>query len=112
MVLNGTKEPVPFDENVSSKWIRNESIPVDYRNKNLELQFTSVLTYFKAYIKARANFASMRFTSADVRYLKSVSCILSSFSELCSLLSKAQNSKPALFADEKKRKGMWRAYNA
>lgn len=41
VLSSGTKKEVLFHEHVTFEWMKNESILVDYRQKNLELQFTS-----------------------------------------------------------------------
>lgn len=61
---SGSKERSPFHDNVSSKWMRNEEISVEYRDNNLEPHFTPVSAYFKAYILTKERRLSVFITAA------------------------------------------------
>lgn len=57
MLLIETREQAPFNENVSAEWMRRERIPLDYHNKKLKLQFTSLSAYCKLHdIKRQSRF--------------------------------------------------------
>lgn len=47
---SGTKDQASFEKNMLSEWMRSEKILVDYGNKNVEPQFTSMLVYLQAYM--------------------------------------------------------------
>lgn len=46
----GFKEQASFKEEVSSEWMRNEKISMDYRHKKLELQLRSLSAYLIAFM--------------------------------------------------------------
>lgn len=72
-----------------SEWMRDERIPVYYRDVNLDVQFTSVSAYLQAYMLPNDHRASEAFTAADVQYLGSVACMVAALSKLWLLLRNA-----------------------
>lgn len=100
------KDQVPFDENVSFKCVRNHCTPVDYCEKRLEQQLTSVSAHLQAFIVPKARCASTFFTPADVKFPRSVVCIVVTISDFSLLLQKAQVLKPASIAELKSRRSI------
>lgn len=99
MLRSGTKEQAPLDENVSSEWMKNGKISVDYRVKKLRLQFISASEYLQACMIPKDHHASVLFTAADGEYLSFVVCTVATLSDLFSFQLNAQNSELAAIAE-------------
>lgn len=80
--------------------MRNKRIPLNHREKTPELQFTSVLAYLQACIILKDHRASVFCTAVDVKFLRSIVCIVDTLSKLFSLSSKAQVSELLAIAKE------------
>lgn len=72
MLLGEAKQKASFEENVFSKWLKNEKIPEDYSEKELELQFKSVSACLRARMIPIDYFVSVIFTLTDLKLLRSV----------------------------------------
>lgn len=76
-------------------------IRVEHGVKNRELPFTCNSAYFQVYTIPKDCCASDYITTADVNYFGSVAFMLTTLSELRSLLDKAKNVKLATTTEEK-----------
>lgn len=100
------------EETVSSEWTRNKWIPVDYRKKELELQFTSRLANGRMWMIPKDHRASAFFNVADVNFLCTVACMVATLFDLRLLLRVAQFLELAATFKEKIRQGICRTYFA
>lgn len=82
------------------------------QQQELELQFKSVSAYLKACMISNDLRATVFFTAADLKFLRSVVCMVATPCKLCLLLTETQISVLAAIAEEKCRQGIWRMYYA
>lgn len=90
--------------------MRKKRIPVDYPDKNLELQFKFVSVCMQACMIRKDHCANVIFTAADVELISFVLFMDAILLELCSLLTNTYISKLAAMAEEKSRQHTWRTY--
>lgn len=88
--------------------MRSERLPVDHRDKELELQLTSSSVYLQACMMLKNPRASEFLTAADVRFLPSVACMVATIFEILPLLPDDRIFKVAATAERKSSKGIWR----
>lgn len=75
-------EQAPFEEKVLSERMRNKEIPMEYHDKKVKLQHTSVSAYPQACMIPSDPCAGMIFTAADTRFLSIVLSLVTTLSEL------------------------------
>lgn len=95
-----------FDD-VSSEYIRNVGIPENSHDKKLQLHFRSLLAYLEACTIPKDRQTNMFFTSADMKLLHGVLCMVVTVFEPHSPLPEAYNWKLAAVS-KKIRQGILR----
>lgn len=90
--------------------MRNERIPMDYHDKKLELQATTVSAYLQEYMIPKDQCASLFFTAADAKFVRSVVFIVATLFDLRALLLEAQILELAATAEKDSRQSIWKSY--